>query len=1033
MPNEQYLEEFVSPTGFKQLQDLSAAVAANNKQLQDGIVIAKQYTDQIGSAKGIGDFNSKAVQAAKAQEDLAKKIAQTQLAEQRLEDLKAKNASTQEAREAKAKASEDRRVAQAEARAAKLQAIEDKRIARIAESEAKEKSLEIAKIERIKRIEAQEVERNKREDKAFKDEQSRNKQISGQEASYAAAIRKTSATVATNTAAVKGNSKAKAAALLSEAQAAAAATANSVAIKKQAIETIAAKGSIDQRSAALARLTATYYALNAAERASYAGVRLGTQIIPGLTAQVAMLQAETTAATGATSALAGSFSILRTVANILPGIGIAGLIAFATGPIMEYFSKLSLLKGKISELINIRKEVSAANLTGAQDAQLEIVQLKVLYDTSKDVTIASGQRYDAAKKLQELYPKTFENYSIEQIQLGKVDAGYLKLAESILATARARASEQKIAENSSRQLSNEEMINEAKIEIERLKIVKKRTVDREFEAQQNSTNDAKAIASATRISSVTKSIADQEKIIRDAKRDSQILDGRNLALYRNIYNQQKKGADLADLNNQKSKADKTKEQPTNYGNTLEDIIKQSEAIFKNDQNSYEKRLGALDSYIQNSQLLAEGDEGKLNLIKLNGEKERTKIVDQANAEQLKLVTESEKARVQELISSNNEQFDAVESIREKDTIALEARYNLGKIDKEEYEKELFIIESNYAKDRIALQIDTLAQIVEIQRSDLAIGIGTNEDLKKSERELSALRIQLAQLQRKEVKQTSEERIKAAEKELSAIKQLTEKSLEFGKALIDGVYTRRLNALSDESAAINKKKQQDIENVNDSVLTEQQKADQIAIINARAESQQSAIDERIRQQKIKQARADKAQAIAQIIIQTALAQIKVIGQAGILGFVFSPLITALGALSLATAIATPIPKFAVGTEHSPEGLAWVGERGTEGRINPDGTTELTPNKPTLTYLEKGTKIIPNHKLYNKMAKPDKSNFAGAEQVPWSQLIQEQRQTTKVLKKAFGDQSVNSTQVTKGGWKATQTKMSNLQKHIKRNLS
>lgn len=66
-------------------------------------------------------------------------------------------------------------------------------------------------------------------------------------------------------------------------------------------------------------------------------------------------------------------------------------------------------------------------------------------------------------------------------------------------------------------------------------------------------------------------------------------------------------------------------------------------------------------------------------------------------------------------------------------------------------------------------------------------------------------------------------------------------------------------------------------------------------------------------KRKQAISDKAQAIFNIILNTALAVAKVAGQTGVGSVVAIPLMIAIGAVQLATVIAQPIPKFAKGTE------------------------------------------------------------------------------------------------------------------------
>lgn len=331
-------------------------------------------------------------------------------------------------------------------------------------------------------------------------------------------------------------------------------TENNAAIKVSAREMVNAKGSIEQRRAALIRLNAVYDRLSASERNSAAGQRLNG-IVAGLTNQVKTLEASTGRAQrnvgNYTSAFANgaskAFGALKTVANILPGLGIAGLIGFAVEPIINYISKLDLFKEKLDETKKTRALLNEVSLKGAQDAQTEIVQLKVLYDTAKNTALSTEQRYNAAKKLQDLYPSTFKNYTIEQIELGKTDKAYLSLASAIIATARARASEQKIAENSSRILSDEQQIVD--IQIERQKAVERQTIAQQKfnEALKAAKGNAAALQNvyANETVSIEQSkVAKLDKQINDFAKDREILNTRNLALTKNIVKEQLKGADV---------------------------------------------------------------------------------------------------------------------------------------------------------------------------------------------------------------------------------------------------------------------------------------------------------------------------------------------------------------------------------------------------------------------------------------------------------------------------------------------------------
>jgi hypothetical protein len=51
-----------------------------------------------------------------------------------------------------------------------------------------------------------------------------------------------------------------------------------------------------------------------------------------------------------TGALSSAYSVIRTIANVLPGLGIAGVIGFAVEPLIEYISNLEIIKGTAREI-----------------------------------------------------------------------------------------------------------------------------------------------------------------------------------------------------------------------------------------------------------------------------------------------------------------------------------------------------------------------------------------------------------------------------------------------------------------------------------------------------------------------------------------------------------------------------------------------------------------------------------------------------------------------------------------------------------
>jgi len=108
--------------------------------------------------------------------------------------------------------------------------------------------------------------------------------------------------------------------------------------------------------------------------------------------------------------------------------------------------------------INSLNQLDQVKVKGAQNAQKELTELRTLYNVSQDVTLSYKQRVDAVNELQSKYPEYFKNIKDESILAGNASTAYDKLANSILATARARAAQDLITKNASKQLEEEQKI-----------------------------------------------------------------------------------------------------------------------------------------------------------------------------------------------------------------------------------------------------------------------------------------------------------------------------------------------------------------------------------------------------------------------------------------------------------------------------------------------------------------------------------------------------------------------------------------------
>lgn len=185
-----------------------------------------------------------------------------------------------------------------------------------------------------------------------------------------------------------------------------------------------------------------------------------------------------------------------------------------------------------------------------------------------------------------------------------------------------------------------------------------------------------------------------------------------------------------------------------------------------------------------------------------------------------------------------------------------------------------------------------------------------------------------------------------------------------QALSDNYYNKRIAALEREKELLQDNGARELENIRNSTLSEQEKAAQIAILTAQQDQKEQEIERRQKAEKIKQAKTDKAIAIASIIVQTALAVVE-----SLPNVYLAAAAGAAGAAQLAVAIATKIPEYGDGTEDHPGGPAIIGERHKPERVTEPSGKSYIISRPTLIRdLPKHTRVdsnIVNNALYSSM--------------------------------------------------------------------
>ena len=191
--------------------------------------------------------------------------------------------------------------------------------------------------------------------------------------------------------------------------------------------------------------------------------------------------------------------------------------------------------------------VTGSQLKGAQNAQKELTDLKLLYSAYTNANEPLKARQSAYKQIQEQYPSYFGNIKFEKDATDKTKAAYDLLTESILASARARAASDKITQNETRKLENEQKV----IDLQKAQIKNQSELSkaRAREASQPLSGGSTAgvstnVADLTRVSKIQDKINENLSLQNNLKTDTNLLDKENGRLVTYVNTQIEKGGKL---------------------------------------------------------------------------------------------------------------------------------------------------------------------------------------------------------------------------------------------------------------------------------------------------------------------------------------------------------------------------------------------------------------------------------------------------------------------------------------------------------
>lgn len=283
--------------------------------------------------------------------------------------------------------------------------------------------------------------------------------------------------------------------------------------------------------------------------------------------------------------------------------------------------------------------------------------------------------------------------------------------------------------------------------------------------------------------------------------------------------------------------------------------------------------------------------------------------------------------------------------------------------KEQFEQESADIQQRYA-------IQTAKSAVALIEEELKTENLSAEERANLTRQLAQAKAQLEQqmadaaianierVNEKDAK-SKEQRMKNAQQWL----QIAADSLNSINDLVNTIYDAKIAKVEEEQEANTEAGEAEQERiaqmVEQNVITEEEGEARKRAAEDKTAKKNEELEKKKAKLKEKQAKFDKLNSIAQVGISTALAIMNMMESAPWpVNIAMAAVAGAMGAVQLATIIATPLPKYAKGTGYHKGGPAIVGDGGVPEVITYGGNAWITPDEPTLVDLPTGASVIPD---------------------------------------------------------------------------
>ncbi len=690
-------------------------------------------------------------------------------------------------------------------------------------------------------------------------------------------------------------------------------------------------------------------------------------------------------------------------------VGITLLSSYG-GEIAKWVSSLFDARKEIDYLKQFQEDLNKAQKEGVKNSQDEAVKLDILYRAAVNLNKPMGERKKAVEELKKQYPSYFKNISDENILAGKAADSYQRLSNAILASAKARAVQDRLVEQAKQKLDLEEKLADLESKREKAEARKRREE-----------------ATLAKIpTSAGEGYDFQARLVSKAQSKVESLDKEIGSLLNQLYQVDKASRDMArsinigDVTFDPHSADKASDDLAKYIENLRN--KMADLSVSLIEDEHQRNLAAIEKEYKDQIAVIKGYSEEENKLREMLAQERMQKIAKENEEYAKKLAEAEGKRIEEKKKYTDEMLRLEEEqsslriaatstgYKELENIITQ-NYSKGLMSRKEYDEAMRELERKAANEQLQIQIDAAEKMIEIAE---ASGVVSKQQIEMLRESIKAMEAEIGSINADDQLKKAEEQQDITRRNFevlkgysSALKDLAsdidspfagifdgmdkgfsimsdkisgvwgeltdgekiERTTEMWGAMVGGIgsmissiYDRQIEAIEAEQEANEKAGEEEISRIEaleerGAITTEEAEArkraaeDKTAQKNAELEKKKAAL-------RTKQAKFEKATSIAEAAIQIAGGILQTIKQLGFPAAI--PMIAALGAMGaiqLATIIATPIPKYAKGTDSHKGGLAVVGDGGVSETIVTDKGAYITPSVPTLVDIPKGAKVIP----------------------------------------------------------------------------